>query len=60
MDWQDIPQDVVDEWAKQCSCCVECSGGVCGGVMAGGLCDNTPCRCLDHDDNYGDTYHDYE
>jgi len=46
----DIPQDVFDEWVKQCDCCPDCSDCPCPGAMTGGLCDNMPCRCDDEFD----------
>ncbi len=33
------PPDVLEAWAKDCKCCPECSPVICGGVSAGGLCD---------------------
>lgn len=49
---EDIPEEVINEWINQCSCCPECSQVPCPGVMAGGLCDNS-CDCVD-DEEYED------
>ena len=42
---EETPTEVMDEWIKHCHCCDECNQDIpCGGVMAGGLCDNL-CNC---------------
>jgi hypothetical protein len=45
MDEYSPPDDVVSEWARQCSCCPQCSQHPCDGVAAGGMCDNAECEC---------------
>lgn len=46
-----------DQWivncAEACNCCPNCGSVPCGGCMAGGMCDNSPCRCDDEE------WHDY-
>lgn len=47
-DTEGPPQEVIDEWIKQCSCCPNCHGCPCAGVEAGGMCDSMNgqfCRC---------------
>ena len=52
----EIPQSVINEWAKYCTCCPQCSQQIpCDGVMAGGMCDSL-CDC-DDDFDY-ETDHD--
>ena len=47
------PMHVIKGWADQCQCCTQChQQSPCGGVMAGGLCDNL-CDC-DEDFDYCD------
>ncbi|PZR17551.1 MAG: hypothetical protein DI536_04350 [Archangium gephyra] len=38
----------LDEAAKDCRCCPSCSGSPCPACAAGGVCDETPCRCGHH------------
>ena len=40
----EIPESVVKQWAKNCSCCAHCSSVPCDSVGAGGLCDDV-CEC---------------
>ena len=54
----DIPDDVMEMWLSQCSCCPECNQTPCGGVVQGGLCDGMPCRCEDEDYLDADDYDD--
>ncbi len=51
-----MPEELTeDEWlqeiAAKCNCCPECWQVPCGGCMYGGLCDNMPCRCDEHECN---------
>jgi hypothetical protein len=49
-DINEIPQPVMNEWLRQCTCCFVCGQmRPCNGVMAGGLCDNA-CHCEDEFD----------
>lgn len=34
----------IKDISKECDCCVTCSDVPCGGVQAGGVCDNA-CQC---------------
>ncbi len=45
--------------AKACRCCQVCSDVPCAGCMAGGMCDQTTCRCQD-DDVYPSGWFDSE
>ena len=45
MEDYEIPQDVIENWLKECHCCPLCGQDrPCEGVMAGGLCDDF-CQC---------------
>lgn len=47
---QGPPAHVVKEWMKHCDCCPSCQQDIpCGGVQAGGLCDDL-CECDDERD----------
>jgi hypothetical protein len=43
------PPSVMEAVAIKCSCCSQCWGCPCDGVMAGGLCDGMKCTCNDRD-----------
>lgn len=57
MEQDDIPQELINEWLRQCDCCPMCSDVPCGGVMCGGLCDKA-CHCEDLHETDSD-YDDY-
>lgn len=44
MEIEDIPEEVMESWLKQCSCCPACGCRPCDDVMAGGLCEEI-CFC---------------
>lgn len=57
----------LEDAAKHCTCCPQCSNHPCDGVLQGGLCDGMECRCnddYDYDDesygHYTDRWEDYE
>jgi hypothetical protein len=41
--------DWMADIAKDCKCCPICSDYPCGGVQAGGICDQAECTCDDVD-----------
>lgn len=45
----DIPQDVLENWARECrnGCGVTCGNRPCDACCAGGICDEMPCECED-------------
>lgn len=48
-------QEHIKESMRYCSCCPLCSDPPCDGAMAGGVCDQAPCRCdddWDEDEDY--------
>lgn len=45
LDYHEIPDSVMNRWARTCNCCPICNQQIpCDGVMAGGLCDDL-CDC---------------
>lgn len=40
--------------AKHCHCCPACRNPPCDGALAGGMCDQSRCRCDDESDDYED------
>jgi hypothetical protein len=55
---EEVPQQLMDIWVKQCNCCHVCNQmKPCGGIMAGGLCDDL-CECNDdYDESDGCCLH---
>ena len=60
----EIPESVIKQWAKSCSCCSQCSTVPCDSVCAGGVCDDL-CDCdedsqsyEDNEDYFLDNHHD--
>ena len=47
----DVPRKVMDMWENECDCCHICGQErPCGGVQAGGMCDQM-CDCDDREIN---------
>ena len=41
----------IEDAARACSCCRECSEHPCPGCLAGGVCDEASCSCHDDDED---------